>query len=253
MENSNWKKLRRLHLYITLPVTPLEEITEFSMIITAFFDRHPTLESLYTNIFRIPIPALPSSFLPKLCSIGLKNGFISVPSLLSRGIFSRLVHWFRSIKGLDIDTLPQMSNLETLYLPQYLFSSALLPFLRKAPHLKKICLELCASGIDEDYNAQEEIINSLLGCPNLTHIFCDFTVARVQSTERASFHEKVEPFIKGLSTLRNLKYIQLHKYGEKVFVELERNEDELYSGYHFVTLKEAGGYPELWGNFFFRV
>ncbi|GJJ12824.1 hypothetical protein Clacol_007069 [Clathrus columnatus] len=141
MQYANWKNLRYLSIRDVCSEGPI--LTgDPSTTVTSFFDRHLNLESLAIVGIMSVIPTLPSSCLPKLYTTWFDNETL-LTSFLSNEIISRLVHWDCPIDNIDANNLPQLDKLETLDLNiSATPPKSFLPFLLKAPKLKKINLNI---------------------------------------------------------------------------------------------------------------
>ncbi|GJJ12816.1 hypothetical protein Clacol_007061 [Clathrus columnatus] len=253
MKHANLTRLRRLHLWSddssSIPANP-DIHEDLTMIIAPFLDRHTNLESLHLTLtlFDVITPNQQSSCLPKLWSIGSDHNSSILTSFLSDNVLSRLVHWQCPIGTINVDTLPLMDKLETLYLPGYVLLESVGPFLTKAPNLKKITLSTTDPEEIWDVNvAQEELIKNIFQCARLTHVFCDFIIKA--GANRTPLYDQLRHLCETLSTLQALEYFEVTLDNKRVYVKLLRDEDGLYSGYGFVTLEEVG-YPDKWGNLF---
>ncbi|GJJ10988.1 hypothetical protein Clacol_005217 [Clathrus columnatus] len=260
---ANWTKLRRLSLTFRALSMPTEE---FSAIMTSFFQLHNNIESLYLVLRNNLVLDPPPLSLPNLRSLTIftiGNQF-SLTSILSVESISRLVHLDCPITNADIDALQQMDNLRSLRLVQFydLSLESLGSFLSKTPNLEKICLDtFLAPTFWSETDVEAKLVQILLQCPKLTHIFCDFPVPvpEVEDDGDDSVqldvypNELLENLCKSLSPLQELTYLQVRLDRAQKNVNLERDENGNYSGYQFVTLKKAGGEPRYWGDVFLHL
>ncbi|GJJ12907.1 hypothetical protein Clacol_007153 [Clathrus columnatus] len=140
MQHANWKNLRRLYFYSYTP----HHTPDLPANMILFLNKHTTLKSLYLELADSPLPNSLASCLPNLRSIGsgTHNSAFEPSTFLSNDIISRLVHWHCPIRNINIDTLPQMNNLKSACLQLYgVLPGAHVPFLLKAPNLKRIRLK----------------------------------------------------------------------------------------------------------------
>ncbi|GJJ16173.1 hypothetical protein Clacol_010453 [Clathrus columnatus] len=242
MQQANWTKLRRLRLQSLSLSNKEERYPDIPDIITSFFVRHSNIECLSFYVSsKIGLSTLPASSLPKLRS--LSSHLDVVTSLLSKNVISRLVHLTCSMGQIDPNgILPQMDKLESLCLlgdgngPELVH-----PFLSKAPNLKKISLAIRQISVSH---------SSLVGLRNkdaqdqYTELFLKHPI--ITNGDRDSVRLQIATLCEKLSTLRALKYVQV----SPDYVELERDENGAYSGYHCISYKDAGG-SLTWGDFFF--
>ncbi|GJJ16187.1 hypothetical protein Clacol_010467 [Clathrus columnatus] len=249
MQQANWTKLRRLWLPSLFLSNEEERAVDISAIITSFFIRHSNIECLNFYISsEIALTTLPPSSLPKLRS--LSSHLDVVTSLLSRSIISRLVHLTCPVGQIDTNTLPQIDKLESLRLLDGNVPDMIHLFLSKAPNLKKISLESRQTSVSDSSSvelqskdAQEQFTEPFMDYPQLklTHIYFFFLL--IAGGGRDSVEVQIGAICKKLSALRDLKYVQVRRD----YVELERDENGAYSGYHFISCKEAED-SSTWGG-----
>ncbi|GJJ16156.1 hypothetical protein Clacol_010436 [Clathrus columnatus] len=267
MQQANWTKLRRLE-FQPLFLSNVEEISmDISAIITSFFVRHSNIECLHFDVSsEIALSTLPPSSLPKLRSLSSHLELDVMTSLLSKSNMSGLVHLTCTVTQIDPNTLPHMDKLESLCLFGNGDGPDLIdPFLSKAPNLKKISLAIRESPILSEPSALEcvriksstklwnkdahdQYTELFLKYPQskLTHIY--IVSPLITGGDRDNVKVQIGTLCEKLSVLRGLKYVQVRPD----YVELERNENGTYSGYNFISSKEAESSPS-WGGFFSKL
>ncbi|GJJ16148.1 hypothetical protein Clacol_010428 [Clathrus columnatus] len=263
MQQANWTKLRRLWLQPLFLSNGEERGMDIPAIITSFFVRHPNIECLYFGVSSdTPVPTLPPSSLPKLRSLSTSS-LTMVTFLLSKSVISRLVHLTCTVAYFDNNTLPQMDKLESLCL----FANGLNGpdlihlFLSRAPNLKKISLSIRKKEVPDpsnwgcirtkwpvrlwDKDAQDQYTELFLKYPQskLTHIYIGSPL--ITGGDHDSVKIQIGTLCEKLSALQALKYVHVNPD----HVELERDENGAYSGYHFLSHGDTE-YSSSWGGFF---
>lgn len=240
LERGNWPKLRRLYLLGRLVFIEQDEsvtLEEQKTIASNFFRRHTGIQSLLLNVPFFPTFLFDFSF-KLLRSISWRVSVTSnVTSLLSRLDLSRVLHYRTNTR--DIDPLARMDSLETLHIKiGPTLPSDLKDFIQNAPNLKKLNLTGKAHS-----KSIISLISCLIQCSRLTHVYLS-----------TLFHSsEVKKLPRRLSRIKTLKYIQVSIKHEDLFMKIDRNATNGYSGYHLVPYSKSiiGQPPSEWGDFFY--